>query len=485
MAIELDTTRELRGTSDLRKLINAVLDASTNDESRSIEWKSSLDLTTPHGCFHIARAILGFANRMPDVANAEFGGIGYILVGVEPGTVHGIDAVDNADLEPRIARYLGDGGPRWTPTELSVDNKTVLVVTVEAPREGDPIHILRKEVSPGGDIKNGVPEGTVFTRRLAATQRANAAEHDRLQARLLNRAPAPPKVSVRPLAARGEPLDWYDPSTLQAQIDEWIASQTTSLRTEALNTDRELHPDHYHEEREDPRDLSPFAYAVEMARVGAAVASVASMTKPDPRSLDEYLDELDEWAESTAETVRSEFEAMFIERARTVVWFGLDNISERNLEKVNVRVTFDWHALRAPDDAETPRGLPAPPRAYGKPVSILGDHFLHGVDGLNLAFPNLDTGPRTSWIEEGSVVAVFLIDHVYPKHESRSDPFIFVLTEPPPDGILRGRWEVRARNLDNVLSGELSIPVTRDAIDVTEILEEPEDPDTPEADINP
>ncbi|WP_405533729.1 hypothetical protein OG592_41655 (plasmid) [Streptomyces avidinii] len=89
-------------------LIRAVLGATSADESRWLEWKSDLDVSKPDGAFGVARAILGFANRMPDVATRWAGGHAYLLVGVEEGALHGVTTHDVEKVDPWIARYLGE-----------------------------------------------------------------------------------------------------------------------------------------------------------------------------------------------------------------------------------------------------------------------------------------------------------------------------------------------------------------------------------------
>ncbi|MFD5566279.1 hypothetical protein [Kitasatospora griseola] len=68
MALDFDSSRAVMGLRDQQRLLQAVLGASDADEQRWLEWKSSLDLTSAHGAFTTAKAILGFANRMPDVS---------------------------------------------------------------------------------------------------------------------------------------------------------------------------------------------------------------------------------------------------------------------------------------------------------------------------------------------------------------------------------------------------------------------------------
>ena len=63
MALALDTSVAFRGSSDLQRLVAAILAASDHDEADWVEWKSTLDLTTKAGCFTVARTVLGMANR--------------------------------------------------------------------------------------------------------------------------------------------------------------------------------------------------------------------------------------------------------------------------------------------------------------------------------------------------------------------------------------------------------------------------------------
>jgi hypothetical protein len=68
MAVEIDTGVALRRMNDLRRLVEAVVGADENDELDWLEWKSTLDLSTKHGCFQVAKAVLGMANRAVEQA---------------------------------------------------------------------------------------------------------------------------------------------------------------------------------------------------------------------------------------------------------------------------------------------------------------------------------------------------------------------------------------------------------------------------------
>lgn len=68
VASEVPTDAELRGNAALRQLVEAVGAADEHDEADWVEWKGPLDLATKPSCFHIARAVLGMANRDPERA---------------------------------------------------------------------------------------------------------------------------------------------------------------------------------------------------------------------------------------------------------------------------------------------------------------------------------------------------------------------------------------------------------------------------------
>lgn len=185
VVLNVDTTRALRSPDQVLSLIRAVYDAAPEDESRAVEWKSGYsDLTSPEASFAIGRAILGFANRPVAVAAASFEGTGYVLVGVEPGSLSGQQVPDSADLLNAIYRYTGHGWPYWDARTLTFDGVSVLVVTVEPPHEGDRIALLQKSYQA---VKGPmVPEGTIFVRQPGATGRASRIELEMLQDRLLS-----------------------------------------------------------------------------------------------------------------------------------------------------------------------------------------------------------------------------------------------------------------------------------------------------------
>ncbi|MEN4478223.1 RNA-binding domain-containing protein [Mycolicibacterium cosmeticum] len=77
-----DTSAPLRGPHRLNELAAAIVAAEV-PESHWLEWKSSLDLSTPAGRFAAARTVIAFANRDPLVAARVCGGEGYLVIGVD------------------------------------------------------------------------------------------------------------------------------------------------------------------------------------------------------------------------------------------------------------------------------------------------------------------------------------------------------------------------------------------------------------------
>ena len=173
----LDLGRPLRGIDDLERLATYVHQANPKNESDWLEWKIGLDLTAAEGRFEAAKHILGFANRHSDLARRNAGGLAYLVLGLEPGNAPGQPGMDQADLVAGLRRYLSTQGPAWDPIWVPFEGVEVLVLTVEAPAWGDPIHTLRR---PLGNFQ----EGAVFVRHPGRTDPASSEDFVMLSERL-------------------------------------------------------------------------------------------------------------------------------------------------------------------------------------------------------------------------------------------------------------------------------------------------------------
>jgi hypothetical protein len=167
----------------------------------------------------MARHLLGFANRHPDAAAAAMGGCGYLVVGVEPAKLHGVQPIDSAQLGKAIDRYTGGtAGPRWSPDYVDYQGFKMLVITVEPPAWGDPIHTLKQ----GYD--RYLP-GTIFIRRIGETEQANPAEVAMVQERAARRTP---RIAIGLRWAEGAP-EILAAGTTNDEVARWADRERAEL----------------------------------------------------------------------------------------------------------------------------------------------------------------------------------------------------------------------------------------------------------------
>ena len=177
MGLDINTDREYRTLDELAGLVRAVAEAPAGtQETRWIEWKRTLDLDKPAGRFTVAKAILGFANRSPEVAARTCEGTAYLVVGAEPGRADGVKSVDHAVLPQKIKTYAD--GPRWSAHYVTYSNVEVLVIVVAPPRNGDLMYSLQTEY-------DNAQAGIIFHRGEGLTERAGPNDLLMLQDRLL------------------------------------------------------------------------------------------------------------------------------------------------------------------------------------------------------------------------------------------------------------------------------------------------------------
>jgi len=233
VVLQIDTAQPLLRPSQLTALVHAVRDADRHDEHRWIEWKSGLDLAAAAGQGHVAKTVLGLANRQPAAAAQHVGGYGYLLVGVEPGAITGVTPVDPEVLVGQLRAAVGDA-VRWNPEYVTVDGIQVLVVIVEPPQLGDPIHCLRKQLDRH-------QPGMIFVRHTGRTDPATPADIDMLTARARERtaslhmtvAAAPPRIETLPdiLTVAEQWIERRRPAMLAAryQSSAWQSTRGKDL----------------------------------------------------------------------------------------------------------------------------------------------------------------------------------------------------------------------------------------------------------------
>ncbi|MET9268082.1 ATP-binding protein [Kribbella sp. NPDC003557] len=411
MAINVDTAQALRRPGDLLALVNAVKSALSTDESWWIEWKSDLNLRNAEGAFKAARAILSFANRMPDVASTSCDGLAYLLVGVEPGFIHGTEAIDPADLEGALIKYLGADGPVWSPNYVLVEGKTVLVIIVEPPRWGDPIHTLRKTYEKSA-------EGAVFVRSQAMSRPANAPEMKMLSDRLVRGVGVPELtgLDVSCSVSPGEGVLVIDPSL--GDIDTWITQRHDAV----LSGQRGADPD-----------------GVKFIR----------MMVYDTKVVDRYLEECRDRL----------FDAQrlnLIRSKHSILQLSVTSPGPLILEDVELTLRFDgpWSAFETGEIPEGLKDLPEVPKPKSR--MIMNDLGLGPIGRIGFKSPTIPN-PNLE-IEEASITLT--LGRVRPEKRALATPFHFFLHEIPGEsGEVTVKWTLTSTSTAGIQRGSLQVPI--------------------------
>ena len=226
MALLIDASRPLRNPQELADLVAAVVKASRNDEPDWLEWKRGMPLGDKATQSTIARAILGLANRPVADASRHVGGCGYVVIGAEDGAVSGVTETDPASLTEALQPYLGSGGPTWGMSYVQHGGKSVLVIIVEPPKDGDRIRTLQKETE-GQKYR----PGAIFVRRPGQTVQADPGDIRALE----DRFAAPFREAERDrkrarLEQIGDALDYVFAAVVDALPSDRPAVQWTNPR---------------------------------------------------------------------------------------------------------------------------------------------------------------------------------------------------------------------------------------------------------------
>jgi hypothetical protein len=420
MAIDVDVSHAYRRPSELVELVEAVYQAHASDEAEWIEWKSTLALDSVEGCFSISRQILGFANRRPDRAARFVGGLGYLIVGVAPGTALGVDAIDVAQLDDSLQKYLGAGAesPVWAPTYLVFNGKTVLVIVVEAPSWGDAIHVLHKTFQ--AERGQGADNGTIFVRGQADTERATAADIKMLQDRL---------TRGREERSLELALQWADQEHLVRTLDTsptqrklWLAARRKELLAPLAAAPK------------DPAPTSALGKAVAAAEGHSNFILGSSMAERRTRT--EFTEAVDAYLAVVDSELPVACVSALVRSKLNLIKLAAVNPTSRNLP--NVEITLHVGGKVSAYDSSTK--LPAemkispPPWPWGKPKprtdigSIVASLGSSGPR-LSASMPNVRKSLRIE--NGGSVNLTFEVGDLRPKETRTLTPFNLVTYEPP------------------------------------------------------
>lgn len=181
-----DFSKRARRPSELRTIVEYILASPVLEETDYLEWKSGYDLSTRPGAASTAKQLIGMANRDFAQAASHAEGHAYVLLGVEPGNLTGVPHWDSAEIEDALGRFI-EPALRYTPEYVEVDDKEVLIFTVEPPRQGDPVYCLQKESEEVSDLakKKTLPRGAIYVRHGGKTEPHTPEDLRRLSARFI------------------------------------------------------------------------------------------------------------------------------------------------------------------------------------------------------------------------------------------------------------------------------------------------------------
>ncbi|MFI1714478.1 helix-turn-helix domain-containing protein [Streptomyces litmocidini] len=461
MTLDYDQTTAAVRLDQKQALIAAAYKAGAADEVGWLEWKSHLDLTDRRSFFTIAKAVLGFANRMPDRALRNAEGHGYLLVGVEPGQARGIEEIDSVELYRNLEGYLGsDIGRLCQPTVVPVDLGNglvnVLLIDVEPPQWGDPIHVLRKGY-------HDVTAGAVFVRYDGRTERATPEDFDNLNERARR---ALQQVRLTATVLSGGPLHPVDQG-LEAQ-ESWLA-----LETERCHASLHSPPPPASE-----GDHNTGAGSPAIANILAQVRPYSLGLNADPRSRDQYLRDVARHVEECEREIpRAVRRAAAIRMSPLIL--RVTNLTDLNLADVEIQLYIPGNVEavhpRTPTANESLTGFPPPPKPFGTPATALFPFQPSIPQGLLLNGP-IGRSPaydpfRPDITNGGSTTIVFPLGHIRPRQHADSEDIVVILSAPAPSTITAS-WSATCSNHDVVITGSLELTVADSSLSLTDLFEE-------------
>ena len=451
--IAYDTTKAPTGHLGRQRLLNAIYEASATDENEWVEFKAGVDPSTKAGCAHIARAIVAFANRDPARAQRWMDGNAYVIVGLEPGNAPGAVVVDPAIIHDGVNALIAAPAPGWDLEYTTYNMTQVLVVTVEPPKPGDPIHCIGKA---GPNVDNG----NIYVRRPGKSDRARADDIRRLSARLISVNQDTISIDVTAIVPAWEGLP------RSTRPDNWIERWLDAERA-ILLAPLERHLNIPPLTGVDRFGLSSFG----ISRAASLSAHEIAET-PEDRSPDGYRAEVEKHLERCRDGFPGAEERAAARVLPVIVW-SVDNLSEDNLENlvVTVHVEGDVFAYDSVDN------FTLRPERYKRP-RLWGPQKLAGrLDQFNPHFVTLPSpvayqppSPRPTIQNGGSATIEFPALHLRPRSTEVLEADLVLMVMPNVSGPIRCTWTATASNLSAVGKGEFSIPLVDDLVDLGSLL---------------
>ena len=89
--------------------------------------------------------------------------------------------------------------------------------------------------------------------------------------------------------------------------------------------------------------------------------------KPDTRTVEEYIEQVDEWRERLHEAAAESLLEHYLAAGNCGLRIQVKNVSPRFLQDVELDLIVDWNGASVYEDAPSSGDLPEPPRKFGEP----------------------------------------------------------------------------------------------------------------------
>ena len=422
----------------LRALVEDIRDDASAVETDAVEWKRSLDFSKAESRFALPKNILGMANRLPEVARRSFEGFGYVLVGVEHGSIEGVTSVDVAQLHNWIDPNIGATGPNWQPRYVTVGNAAVLAIEVDPPRAGDRIHALRKECV-------GFQRGTIFVRKNGMTRQADDQDVENLEQRSKG---ARLELDLQLIGA--DRMSWFDRDAIEDEItrvaDHSRGSQISQARS-----------------RLQPTDVRSALQLLEKPLESIVFGN-------DPRTFDEYMSEVEDWHVEWNGVAPQHWLDRYMLTGHGGYSLRLDNLTDQNFADVEVRLRIAGVSAEDEIPSEAVE-LPTKPEPFGRGIGLIDfarvqlDVPVLGLDQLTSYEP-----PDVYAIQrDGAVEIVWEVGHLRPAASVESDALCILVDTPQDAHQLEVDWSATSTNVNGVMESTLSIPLAERRIFLDDI----------------
>ncbi|MGB3438106.1 MAG: ATP-binding protein [Actinophytocola sp.] len=445
MIAPIDSGRVYRFPSELVELVEAVLRTGPNNESTWIEWKSTLDLAERTAVCHIAKHVLGFANRLVATAMLHAEGYAYLIVGAEPDNLVGVTPVDPANLRPQVQRYVGPA-VSWRGEYVTVDGKHVLVVIVDPPQPGDGIHPVRNQL----DVH---PKGRVLVRHPGSTDPADDFEIDQLVGRVRDGEDGLDLVIDTIIPVIEQQPEWPD-------ADEVVAVERKAILARPRIDDK---PD-------------PFGLG------GAVNAGFGLGRTADNRDEDDYRREIDAYCDEYLEATFKLRVWRMWRHWPLSLQLAVVNRTDSNFNDVELEVHIPGDVATWPRDFEdvsygNKPVLPTRPNVLGTPRPLfpgMAEGYYVPQSITNLASPDPYRGPSYEARDSGSVTVVFSDIDLRPRQRAEL-PRVRLLIDAAEGTTLDCTWKSTARNARGLIAGGFALTVVSSTVNV-ESVDVPKEP---------